>query len=103
LTAAFDKNVRTLCDEPLYHGEAYAARFGQVGFCYDVKISSNPSRGESSGSQDDRTYDGASIVRVLDNVELAVESEEQMFSYYILSICSHAYAMRQRDVLNDAE
>jgi hypothetical protein len=44
-----------------------------------------------------------SLQRVLDNVGLAVESEEQMFSYYILSICSHAYAMHQRDVLNDAE
>ena len=44
-----------------------------------------------------------SFQRVLDNVGLAVESEEQMFSYYILSICSHAYAMHQRDVLNDAE
>jgi hypothetical protein len=44
-----------------------------------------------------------SLQRVLDNVGLAVESEEQMFSYYILSICSHAYSMHQRDVLNDAE
>jgi hypothetical protein len=44
-----------------------------------------------------------SLQRVLDDVALAAESEEQMFSYYILSICSHAYAMHQRDVLNDAE
>jgi hypothetical protein len=44
-----------------------------------------------------------SLQRVLDNVVLAAESEEQIFSYYILSICSHAYAMRQRDVLSDAE
>ncbi|PWU80159.1 MAG: hypothetical protein DLM72_13635 [Candidatus Nitrosopolaris wilkensis] len=31
------------------------------------------------------------------------ESEQYLFSYYILNIWSHAYAMRQRDVLNDAE
>ena len=37
-----------------------------------------------------------SLQRVLDNVG-------SMFSYYILSICSHAYAMHQRDVLTDAE
>ena len=30
-------------------------------------------------------------------------SEELAFAYYILFICSHAYAMRQRKVLNDHE
>ena len=30
-------------------------------------------------------------------------SEELAFAYYILFICSHAYAMRQRKVLNDDE
>jgi uncharacterized protein DUF6082 len=44
-----------------------------------------------------------SLQRVLDDVALTAEYEEQMFSYYILSICSHAYAMHQRDVLSDAE
>ena len=44
-----------------------------------------------------------SLQRVLDNVGMTAENEEQMFSYYILSICSHAYAMHQRDVLTDAE
>jgi hypothetical protein len=28
-------------------------------------------------------------------------SDELAFAYYILFICSHAYAMRQRKVLND--
>jgi hypothetical protein len=44
-----------------------------------------------------------SLQRVLDNVGLDAEYEEQMFSYYMLSICSLAYAMHQRDVLDDAE
>jgi hypothetical protein len=46
-----------------------------------------------------------SLLRVLDNVGYgtASESEQCIFSYYILLICSHAYAMRQRDVLNDTE
>ena len=30
-------------------------------------------------------------------------SRELAFSFYILWICSHAYAMRQRKVLNDIE
>jgi hypothetical protein len=30
-------------------------------------------------------------------------SEELAFAYYILFICSHVYAMRQRKVLNDNE
>jgi hypothetical protein len=30
-------------------------------------------------------------------------SDELAFAYYILFICSHAYAMRQRKVLNDHE
>ena len=42
------------------------------------------------------------LQRVLDNVALAAESEEQMFSLHPVD-CSHAYAIHQRDVLNDAE
>ena len=30
-------------------------------------------------------------------------SEQLAFAYYILFICSHAYAMHQRKVLNDHE
>ena len=33
--------------------------------------------------------------------KLEKPSEELAFAYYILFICSHAYAMRQRKVLND--
>jgi hypothetical protein len=33
--------------------------------------------------------------------KLEKPSEELAFAYYILFICSHAYAMRQRRVLND--
>jgi hypothetical protein len=45
-----------------------------------------------------------SLQRVVDNLGLtSSESEQYLFSYYILSIWSHAYAMRQRGVLNDAE
>ncbi|HVD37192.1 MAG TPA: hypothetical protein VNB68_07310 [Nitrososphaeraceae archaeon] len=35
--------------------------------------------------------------------KLEKPSEEIAFAYYILFICSHAYAMRQRKVLNDHE
>ena len=35
--------------------------------------------------------------------KLESPSEELAFAYYILFICSHAYAMRQRKVLNDHE
>jgi hypothetical protein len=35
--------------------------------------------------------------------KLEKPSEELAFGYYILFICSHAYAMRQRNVLNDEE
>ena len=35
--------------------------------------------------------------------KLEQPSEELSFAYYILFICSHAYAMRQRRVLNDDE
>ena len=48
-----------------------------------------------------------SLQRVVDNADklglTASELEHHLFSYYILSIWSHAYAMRQRDLLNDAE
>jgi hypothetical protein len=35
--------------------------------------------------------------------KLEKPSEELAFAYYILFICSHAFAMRQRNVLNDNE
>jgi hypothetical protein len=35
--------------------------------------------------------------------KLEKPSEELAFVYYILFICSHAYAMRERNVLNDEE
>jgi hypothetical protein len=35
--------------------------------------------------------------------KLETPSEELAFAYYILFICSHVYAMRQRKVLNDYE
>ena len=45
-----------------------------------------------------------SLFGVVDNLGLtASELEHHLFSYYILSIWSHAHAMHQRDVLNDAE
>src|ERR1051325_1805613 len=42
----------------------------------------------------------ASIGKVIDN---QVPSRELAFSFYILWICSHAHAMRQRKVLDDNE
>jgi len=42
-----------------------------------------------------------SMQKVIYNIENP--SEELSFAYYVLFICSHAYAMRQRKVLNDDE
>jgi hypothetical protein len=42
-----------------------------------------------------------SIQKVIDNE--GKPSRELAFSFYIIWICSHAYAMRQRKVLNDIE
>jgi hypothetical protein len=42
-----------------------------------------------------------SIQKVIDNEGKL--SRELAFSFYIIWICSHAYAMRQRKVLNDIE
>src|ERR687887_1371903 len=36
-------------------------------------------------------------------IKLEKPSEELAFGYYILFICSHAYAMCERNVLNDEE
>jgi len=45
-----------------------------------------------------------SLQKVMHNLEPNTsESEQYFFTYYLLSICSHAFAMRQRDVLTDAE
>ncbi len=42
-----------------------------------------------------------SMQKIIYNLEKP--SEDLSFAYYILFICSHAYAMRQRKVLNDNE
>jgi len=42
-----------------------------------------------------------SLQKVIYNLEKP--SDELAFAYYVLFICSHAYAMRQRKVLNDDE
>jgi hypothetical protein len=45
-----------------------------------------------------------SLRKVMDNIGLtASDSEQYIYSYYILSVWSHAYAMRQRALLNDSE
>lgn len=45
-----------------------------------------------------------SLRKVMDNLGLtASDSEQYIFSYYILSVWAHAYAMRQRALLNDSE
>jgi len=42
-----------------------------------------------------------SLLRVIDNeVKL---SREDAYSFYVLWICSHAYAMRKRNLLDDKE
>src|SRR5215212_10171296 len=42
-------------------------------------------------------------VRKMAEIILEKPSDELAFAYYILFICSHAYAMRQRKVLNEHE
>ena len=47
-----------------------------------------------------------SIIRVMDNRPSTIDypdKKEMAFSFYILWICAHAYAMRQRRVLDDNE
>jgi hypothetical protein len=49
----------------------------------------------------ERAMEDPSIQRVIDNeVKL---SQEESYSFYILWICSHAFAMRKRNVLDDNE
>jgi hypothetical protein len=49
----------------------------------------------------ERAMEDPSIIGVIDNeVKL---SREESYSFYILWICSHAYAMRKRNVLDDDE
>jgi hypothetical protein len=43
-----------------------------------------------------------SIQKVVYN-KFEMPAEESAFTYYILYICSHAYAMHQRNVINDNE
>ncbi|MGC2575254.1 MAG: hypothetical protein WA364_27425 [Candidatus Nitrosopolaris sp.] len=49
----------------------------------------------------ERAADDKSIQGVLDNE--VKYSREEAYSFYILWICSHAYAMRKRNVLDDNE
>jgi hypothetical protein len=47
-----------------------------------------------------------SIIRVMDNRTSTVDypnKKEVAFSFYVLWMCAHAYAMRQRKVLDDNE
>jgi hypothetical protein len=41
--------------------------------------------------------------RVITNTQTGMWSEEIPFAYYVLYICSYAYDMRKRRVLNDNE
>ena len=57
--------------------------------------------GEKYLNMVERAMEDPSIQRVLDSeVKL---SREESYSFYILWICSHAYAMRKRNVLDDTE
>jgi hypothetical protein len=44
-----------------------------------------------------------SIGRVIENTNRYTNVKETGFSFYILWMCAHAYAMRQRRVLDDNE
>ncbi len=57
--------------------------------------------GEKYLKRVERAMEDPSIQRVIDNeVKL---SQEGAYSFYILWICSHAYAMRKRHILHDNE
>ena len=43
------------------------------------------------------------VIYKLEKNKLEKPSEELAFGYYILLICSHAYSMHQKNVLNDEE
>jgi hypothetical protein len=49
----------------------------------------------------ERVIEDPSIRRVIDNE--AEVSQEGAYSFYILWICSHAYAMHKRNILDDNE
>jgi hypothetical protein len=49
----------------------------------------------------ERAMDDPSIQRVIDNQ--VTLSREEAYSFYILWVCSHAYAMRKRNILDDNE
>jgi hypothetical protein len=49
----------------------------------------------------ERVMDDPSIQRVFDSETKF--SREEAYSFYVLWICSHAYAMRKRNVLDDNE
>ncbi len=49
----------------------------------------------------ERAIEDPSIRRVIDNE--AEVSQEGAYSFYILWICSHAYAMHKRNILDDNE
>jgi hypothetical protein len=44
-----------------------------------------------------------SIGRVIENINKYANQKEVAFSFYVLCMCAHAYAMRQRKVLDDNE
>jgi hypothetical protein len=58
---------------------------------------------DETGSQDGRAYYRKTI-DTKSNIQTQKEEKEEIaFVYYVLWICSHAYAMRERNVLNDNE
>src|SRR2546428_7527147 len=50
-----------------------------------------------------RVVNDPSIGRVIENINKYTNQKEVAFSFYVLWMCAHAYATRQRKVLDDNE
>lgn len=57
--------------------------------------------GEKIHRMGEMLIDRPQLGRVITNIQADRWSEELPFAYYILYICSHAYDMRERRILND--
>ena len=79
----------------------YISRKQAQGFTMDIETKVLNDLDEKVRKMAEIIIEKPSMQKVI--YKLEKPSEELAFAYYILFICSHAYAMRQRKVLNDDE
>ena len=79
----------------------YFSRKQAQGFTLDIETKVLNDLDEKVRKMAEIIIEKPSLQKVM--YKLEKPSEELAFAYYILFICSHAYAMRQRNVLKDNE